>query len=544
MANLNDVIKDPLFWDPGATDDDRKWTLSQVDNKFAGYGKAEQDRTLANMTKTYKEEQGRKQQQQVAVQQEVVPQMQMQQQKKTMWEQAVAPLTNAVGMGMEAATTPAVGLQRMMNGEGAGAAMGRDTWNSVGHGGDAATSRQQAGAGVVPQSPWQAGAMGAQFIPGLNAVGAATKLGPALTRVGASAIGAGGLQGLLGSKGLLEGGTNAEAAGEAAWGAVKGGGTQLAGEAVGKLAGGANRVARGRSNVIASGDANRVQKAVGEIAPEFKGAGKGAAELGSYYKGTMGAKNSIDKEFKQGIDRLEQALVREQGHPYIRSNLLMDTYKKLVKANKGEPLMEPALSRIRPQSGGFLPGDVAEIIGMARQNLKINPTAMGHAKQEGMDALIAEVEGAIPAGARGMLTATRGGMAKASALHEMIRPAFKSGQKKGYDFDINKLQEALNDNPELINRLSKSQLEQMFMAATRNASKGPGLADKAASSASASMPYHPTFLAGLFAGARNMARRGKHVGDLPGTVPQGAKAGLGVAATAASSVKSRRDKED
>jgi hypothetical protein len=147
-----------------------------------------------------------------------------------------------------------------------------------------------------------------------------------------------------------------------------------------------------------------------------------------------------------------------------------------------------------------------------------------------MDDLVAAIEKSLPPTAQGMFSGARGDYARAKGLQELLAPAYTAG--KGYAFDIRKLQQALSEDPSLLNRLGKNELEKLFEAATRGASKGPGWADKARGNVS--IPY-PSQQGAMVAALRNMMTKGRHVGELPGTLPQGAKAGLGIAATAATS---------
>lgn len=532
MPNLNDVVKDPDFWGDQTSDADRKWTLSQVDKKFAGYGEAEQDRFIKNLNDNRQRNQQMQDKQHEERAAQVLPKIQESQQKKTMWEQAVAPLTQAVGRGVEVATEPLVGLSRMMNGEGASAAFGPETF-SASH----PPTANQVASNVVPQSPWQAGAMGAQFIPGLGAAGSAARLGPAATRVGAAALGGGALQGLLGSEGLLEGNTNA--VGEALTGAAKGGATQAAGEGIGKLLGGATRIpGTGRAARIERGDSRNIQKAIGDIAPELAGQGKSVAKAGEFFTGTQGAKQAAGGAYEQGINKLEQELVRTTGSPYINTPELVDAFKRLAALAKNEPGLSGQIQQLAPNgTAGFLPSQVAKIVSLTGERLKAGQTGMGHLKDAAMDDLVQSVENSVPAGAKGILTATRAGYAKSAGLRELLKSAYTPG-RKGYQFDMRKVQQALSTNPDLANRLSPSELQQLMSAATRGASNKPGLMDLGAGNI-ANVPGSPSKFSLAAAALRNLLRSGKHVGELPGTLPQGAKAGLGVATTATAGRKSR-----
>lgn len=534
MPNLNDVLKDPDFWGDQTTDEDRKTVLSHVDKKFSSMGTDEKDRFLANLAATRQRQQKMDAEAHEARAQEVMPKIQNQEAKKTAFEQFVAPATNAVGAGIEAATSPLVGLARMIKGEGAGAAFGPETFTA-----SHPETANQVASGIVPQSPWQAGAMAAQFIPGIGAASRAARLAPAVGRVAASGIGAAGLQGLLGTEGLLEGNTNP--VGEAVSGGLKGAATQAAGEQVGKLLGGANRAIRGRNTVISKGDVARVQGTVGGIVPEFAAAGKGPQQVGTFYTGGQGAEQAAGGAFKKGMDALEQKLVQETGQPYIDTPGLRNTYTQLARAVKNEPLLVPQIAKLSPGPGGFLPSQAAEIVALARQHMNINPTAMGKVKQTGMDELVQEIEQALPRGAKGMFSSVRDAFAKAKGIQELMSPAFRPG-KKGYQFDIARLQKDLSENPDLANRFAPGELEKLISAATRGASTKPGFMDIPAGK-NTSVPY-PSKQGVMVASLRNLLSTGRHIGELPGTLPKGAKAGLGVAATATAGQKKRKQEED
>lgn len=526
MANLNDVLQDPDFWGPETTDDDRKWTLGKVDKKFGAYGPAEQDRFLKNLAKTRSEQQQKEAKEHEAKAQVVLPKVENQQ---TMYELVVAPITAAVGLGLEQVGNVGVPLARMLQGEGLAESLNpRGIVETMGAGGKAAEARKQAAGAVVPQTPWQAGAMGVQLIPGMGSVGT-------MGRIGASAGAAGALQGLLGKTGLVEGGTPGQAAGEAVSGALKGGATQAAGEVVGKALGGVQRIpGTGRSKRISEADYSRVQKTVGEIAPEYAGAGRKAAEGGVFYKGTHGAKEAAEQAFGGKLAQLEAELVKTQGHPYVNAPELVDAYKKLAALAKREPGLGKQIADLAPNGNlGFLPQQAAKIISLTGERLGGGQTGLGHLKNAAMDDLVAAVEAALPAG-QGILTAARSGFARSRGLEELMAPAFKA--KKGYGFDIRKLQEALSENPDLINRLGEPELKKLLAAATRGASTKPGFADVTLGQ-NVSIPY-PSWQGAAVAALRNLLTKSKHVGELPGTAPQWLKQLLGVATTGAVSSRS------
>lgn len=523
MAKLDEVLKHPDFWGAETTDEDRKYVLNKVPEFKANYNPAQADIFLKNQRKVYDDNQRREQE---AAQKRTMGVDQLRAQSaptppQTMWQKAVAPVTAAVGRGVEELTKPLVPLARMIGGESPSAALeGYAEGGFQGAGGKAKESRNQAAGAIVPQTPWQAGAIGAQFVPGVGAAGA-------MGRVAGSMVGAGALQGLLGEKGVVEGGSASDVAREAAGGLLKGGATQAAGEVAGKALGGAYRMPfTGRKARIANADSAAVQKAVGEVAPEFAGAGKNAAEAGAFFKGTHGATEAASGAFKGKLSALEAELNQVQGHPYINTPELVQAYRQVLKSVGKDPVLGPQMSALAPSPQGFLPEQAAKIVSLTGQRLGANTTGLGHLKDQAMDDLVAAIERSLPQSAQGMLSAARGGYARAMGLQELLAPTYTAG--KGYAFDIRKLQQALSEDPSLLNRLGKSELEKLFAAATRGASKGPGWADKP--QGNISIPY-PSQQGAMVAALRNLMTSGRHIGELPGTLSQGLKQLLGMGAT-------------
>jgi hypothetical protein len=530
MPSLDDVLKDPDFWGDKTTDDDRKWALSQVDKKFATYSPTEQDRFIKNRAVARQQDQQQQAKEHEDRASQVLPKIQESQQKKTMWEQAVAPLTQAVGRGVEIATAPLVPLARLAQGEGAQSFS--PEYRTASH----PPTAGQVGASVVPQTPWQAGAMAAQAVPGIRALGTGA-------RVASSAIGGGGLQALLGSQGLLEGGSQNEAALEGLTGAAKGAGTQLAGEAAGKLLGAATRIpGTGRARRMAQADVSNVQRAVGDIAPEFGGAGRTTQQLGAFYTGTQGAKKAAGAEFEAGINALERQLLATQGHPYINVPELHVAFNRLAKIAKSEPGLDAQIQALAPAQNGFLPEQVAKIISLTGERLKAGQTGMGHLKDAAMDDLVKAVESSLPSKAQNILTGVRAQYAKGVGLKELMEQAFTPG-RKGYDFDMRKLQTALSENPDLANRIPAKDLEALLKAATRGKSGQPGFADLGAGNI-ASVPGSPSTFSLAAAALRNMLRSGKHIGELPGTISPRLKQLLGVSATSQASQQTKRSEQE
>lgn len=522
MANsMGDIIKDPDFWGPETTDDTRKAVLNTVPEFKQNYTAGQADIFLKNQRKAYDESQKRE----AGLKQQGAQDAQMGVQKQqTMWEKAVAPITNAVGMGMEYMTEPLVAGARLAQGEGMQALT---TPIPRGAGGVAGQSRRQMAGAVVPQTPWQAGAMGVQFVPGMSAAGP-------MARVAGSMVAGGGLQGLLGGKGLLEGGSLEEAGKEAAGGVLKSGAAQASGEGVGKLLGGATRIpGTGRKGRIAQEDYKNVQKTVGEIAPELSRAGKTAAQDGTFYKGTKGAEEASLGAYTAKMHHLEGELNRATNSPYIKSPDLGAAFGHLQKRLGKNSVYVDQLQALKPNQGGFLPEQAKEILSLLRDTMKLDNTATGKFNQDALNNLVQKIEATLPASARGLFTAAREESGQSIALQELLGPAFSTG--KGYAFDIRKLQEALSNNPDLINRIKLPELQKLFAVATRGASKGPGWADKMPGT-NVSVPY-PSWQGGAVATLRNLLQSGKHVGELPGTLSQSLKRLLGVAAT--SNVSSR-----
>lgn len=522
MAKVDDVLKDPDFWHKDTTDDDRLFALENNDPKFKILGRERQTEWLKGRRKTYDENSAREQKEQQGRAQEFTPKAQEQQ---TIYQRIVAPLTEYVGQGIEAATAPLVPLARMGQGESAKAAFSpRGMAESVGHGGVAGQTRTNVGAAVVPQSPWQAGAMAAQAIPGVGALSAPL-------RVGASAAGAGGLQALLGEKGAVEGGGISDVAKEGVVGALKGGVTQAAGEVFGKAVGAGRRHQPGAGTLKANSDAGRVNRAAGEISPEFRG-DRTAQEAGAFYQGTQGAQKAAEGQFGRKI----QAIPDRQ----LSTPLLRDAYDKIVSQFKNEPMLADEIAKLAPnaQSGTWTADQVARIVSLTGKRLSGGDGTLGHMKNKAMDALVAEVE---RMGGKG-LGAARDGYARSMGLKDVLSKMFDPG-KGGFRMDSNKLQELLSSSPDLIDQIGPSGLEKLFLAATRGASKGPGLADQPAKGASSL--YMPRSLTNIaLKGMEKLLGRSHKVGEKPMTMSQGFKQKSGVATTAITSSNNPNERRD
>lgn len=456
--------------------------------------------------------------------------------KMTTFSKIVKPITSAVGQGMEALTQPLVPLARMLNGEGIVDAYSPESHMSIGHGGRAAQTRETAAAGVVPQTPWQAGAMASQMIPGVGAMGAAG-------RVAGAAAGAGALQGLLGEKGLAEGGGIEDAQKEALLGGAKGAGTQVVGNILGKLAGGAYRAPfTGRGERIANADAQNVLKTAESISPAFKGAGKNTSEAGTFIKGTPSVENAAGANMDKTLTALESGLLASTGKPYVSSALLTDAYKDILKSQMAKKLVhQDTMAGLRPNANGeFLPSQARDILKILREQMALNPDAAGHRNQEVLNRIVQQIEGGIPAAYKGLFTKSQGDYAKAMGLQEMLAQAF-APSGTGFKFSMKDLQTALASAPKLAEQLGPDNLAKLLRTASRGLSDKPGFVDKAAGNVS--VPY-PTVTGATVAALRNMLTRGKYIGQLPGTVPNAARAGLGVAATGAASAANRAQRED
>ena len=535
------AYKDPqeAFADPDfrqSKPETQRWALKTMDPK--GWGTKNDQEIDAFLTRMKPNWERENKQNQVTTQQMAQlppqgppPEEVKKAEKKTMWQSAVAPVTELVGRGMEELTKPLVPLSRMLKGE-SNPLEGYAAGDFQGAGGKAASTRQTAAAGVVPQSPWQAGAMGAQFIPGVGAAGA-------VPRIAASAVGAGGLQALFGEKGVVEGGNLQDVAQEGAQGVLKGAATQTAGEGLRKLVSAGNRVAPGATRRAGEADTREVMGAVRQISPELQ-PGKGMQGAGAYFTGSKGAKMDASAAFKQRLQTLEGELNAQQGHPFINTPELVQAYRQILKSVGKDPVLGPQMSALAPSPQGFLPEQAAKIVSLTGQRLGANQTGLGHMKDEAMDQLVASIERSLPPTAQGMLSGARGDYAKASGLQELLAPAFKPG--KGYQIDMRELQKTLSTDPDFLNRLGKSQLEALFQAVTRGASKGPGFADIPAGNFN--VPY-PSTQGAMVAALRNLVNRGKLVGKHPLSMGPGFGSGAGVATTAATSVANRaRQRED
>lgn len=174
-----------------------------------------------------------------------------------LYQSVVKPLTDYLGQGMEAATTPLVGMARMAQGEPAKTAFGPETWQSVGQGGAAADTRRQAAEVVVPQTPMQAGIMA-----GTAAAGPASRALPALAKVPALARILGGTVGGA-AGGAVEDPTATGALTGAAWGA----GTTAAGEGAGKVLQTAAKWGPGAKNAVNEEAARRLTDVAQTVNP-------------------------------------------------------------------------------------------------------------------------------------------------------------------------------------------------------------------------------------------------------------------------------------
>lgn len=525
--NLNDALNHPDFWAPDTTDDDRKFALSQADKTFASKPPSEQDSILANFAKTRQKSQAREQQDRQQREQNYAPKVQQQQ---TWFQSAVAPLTEAVGRGVEMATNPLVTAARYAQGEplaaqttevpGTGMSYTREgalAGGPVGAGGVAGQTRTRVASNIVPQSPWQAGAIGAQFIPGVGQAGT-------LARVGAAAGGAGLLQGLLGEKGLAEGGSLGEAGKEAGIGMVKGGATQAAGETLGKFMGVGARHTPGLGTAVNNAEARKVAKGAAELSPELAGAGRTSADIGTFYK-MGGAEEAIGNQFKNKLGALERELTDIQGHPYIDTNELRVAYKAIAKG--ADPVAKAEVDKLAPTPFGFTPEQVAEIVSLTRERMTKGEGTSLLFRHNSVKNLVSSIEASLPPSAQGIFSAGRAAVAKGSAIQELLASAFKPSNK-GYQIDMPKLQTAISESPELANRLTQQGFGDLVQAVTRGATRKPGFADQPAGN----WNFVPVSSTGVKATLlKHLLQRYRYVGQKPLTVPPGAKAGMGVAAT-------------
>src|SRR3990170_1742199 len=164
---------------------------------------------------------------------------------KGIFKSVVESAAKVVGRGFEQVTEPLVTGQRLLNrDEPISQIMGGGPRPATAH----PPTAQRVGEGVIPQEPWQAGAIaGSMAIPGISAIGPIAKGAPALSKFMSSGKA---LPRVIGATagGEMGGQVSGLQTGE---GGLKGGLAQSAGEVLGKLVGVARRSAPGKATRIA-----------------------------------------------------------------------------------------------------------------------------------------------------------------------------------------------------------------------------------------------------------------------------------------------------
>lgn len=245
------------------------------------------------------------------------------------------PATAAVGRVLEAAATPFVPLARMAQGEGMRAAYS-DPFGTLGAGGAAQQSREQAAKVVVPQTPLQAGIMAGTLAAGpvSRAVPALSGLAqyPALTRI---------LGGTLG--GAAGGAVEQPTLASAGRGAAIGAGTTAAGELIGKAGEWAARVAPGGkaaaneeaarrfadvAQTVNPDAASAIATAKAGLNPALRGAKTPAALQESVLGG--GLHEGATAKMRTALDQISQAA----GNPTFQGGVLEQVYKRMPEIER------------------------------------------------------------------------------------------------------------------------------------------------------------------------------------------------------------------
>lgn len=538
MANLNDVLKDPDFWGPETTDDDRKFALSQVDKKFKDYAPAQQDIFLKNQARLKQEEDQRETQRKQAGLQ-VAQEGEAKQAPQSLFNKYIAqPLNNVVGQGMEALASPFVPIARMAQGESPSAAFtGNEA--TLGAGGVAKSSRESAASAVVPQEPWQAALYAAGPVAGRLGA-AAPALSGVLGRVGTAAA--------LGGLGELAGGDMEQSAlSRTLKGAGKAGAVAAIPEAVAGVSGKLARMnitgGRGR---VAEEDARQLARGIGELAPEynvptprpgmpFQGK-KSGEKLAQFFEGGQAQKIS-QQAWQREAAQMDADLLSRQTPTWIKDPELEAAYKVIAKAYN-KPGLQVA-QRVAPDPHmGFKPSQAAEVLALYRDALGVrSPNIKGHITQEGIDNLAAKVAAQLPPDIAQKFIALRANFAKQSAVRELMDKAF-AGSSKGGQLKMEEVQKAIED-PELASRLGAGgkKLRDIVMR-TKNA---PFKSVDQPVNPGQYMPYPSAPGLGIF-GARQVVHGGKYVGK-PFTAPVGERGALRNLLTAGASKTSKKIKD-
>lgn len=509
--NVQELTADPDFWAPDTTDADRSFALSKVDKKFA----AADPTTQAKLLKSLGDQ--NRQGQQVAQKE-----MAGAEQNQSIFNKYIAqPLNNIVGMGMEAASSGAIPFARMAQGEPMKQAFDlRGITDTIGAGGVAQQTREQAAMPVVPQEPWQAallatGPLGKALAPAVPALGAATKTGMAARSLLAGGLGAAGEAAL---------GDQSQSVGQRALlGGLKAGAMQGGMEAIGGLSSFLDRHLPGAKARINAEDVGRVQEAAGKTAPELAlPKGTSPANVGQFYEGN-GAKVAAEQAFANKVEPLDDIV--SQNPKWIHSQELYKAWRTLVKQYKDKPGGTDLLLDIAPDPvKGFLPSQAAKILARTREALVGggNERMSGHMAQEMVDNVLMDVIRNMPADQAKVFLQAREGFASAAAVRELFGGAFKPGNK-GWQLDMRGPQQAI-EGADITRRLPEGG-KTLREALMRGKGAPPGSADVYPGEGQY-MPYPSAKGVGVFAG-RKIFHGNKYVGQKPLSTPPGktAKAG-------------------
>lgn len=449
--------------------------------------------------------------------------------QKSRFKRAIAPVTEAVGRGMEVGTTPFVGLSRMLQGEPAGQAFGKETFASVGHGGAAQKSRTEFGEALVPQEAWQAGAMA------LPVGGKLLGAGPAVAKLGS--LGRIGLGGALagGAHAAIEGGTF----GEQALSAAKGAGANVAGEMLGRALGPIRRHAPGAKRRISDEGAGAFMNVAGESSraaiPAGLG-GKGAAQRLVGEQATDVAQSRIEQELHRNLQAVQAKLQPGQGF----FSPILDRYYRQLGGTTDEASTK-VFNALRPDRYGQWNADqVTQLIAFAKDDImktKMDPTGkVASAWSKVAADLVRDVVDELkfhlqytaagranPAAGTG-LEAARKSYGTGQAVRDMLQtPALVTPTPSGPRYQQRAAEEMLRkEGPRLIRELGRPAYDKLVDTVTRGA--GLGAVDTPASSwATPSMSAKWTMLRNIFRGPAQYAGA---PGRRPMTTPQGKKSDL------------------
>jgi hypothetical protein len=481
-SNLGELFSDEDF--QKSSPETQRWAAQQVDKTFASSDQATQDKLLDGFNK--------KQQ----TMDRNVPKVQ-ENIGRSLFNQARDAATHYVANSLETLTAPAVPLARMAQGESPGAAFSQPfrpvTETTPGAG------AVEAARNIVPQSPWQVGALAAGGLAGkvLPAAGA-------LTRVLAAGAGGGGAEALTG--------------GNPVGGAAAGMGAQTAGEVIPGLTGFLRRhVGRAGQNV-ADLEAGNVARAAAGASPTFEGALKPQSTLSSMLGGAapgqaqrLGqfavheAPGAAHTEFQNALGQLDSALsVRG-----IRINTpeLQQAYQYAVRDLRRKPGMGGVLADLAPAHGGWDADQAAQILTKVREGIVgRNPgdTTLGKRQaQTAVENIMDSIEQSLPKDLQGILKGARGNYARNMGLQEILEGGMKESPH-GYRPDMKQIQQAASD-PEAARRMP-NEIGALRQALSRGASSAPGYADMG----SRGVPLIPASPTGLKFGLLRQLLTGGH----------------------------------